>query len=170
MKFYRKALNNLALCAVGILISTSVLANTNFKSRVSYLNQNGCRVFDMVVDPNCPYDLAPRTCEVTKNGLQKIVKENPSLTLKSSCSRFHTGDTAKRILIEALMHSSSFDGYSIKMTLKPQPRGMPLKVESTLSDEVTCSLAADALKSFDNKGLRVTANCNGEKLVAQLQF
>lgn len=162
-------LTNLILISIGVLLATSALADGNFKSKVDYVNQNGCRVFDAVVSPNCPYDLAPRTCAISETALKKIATENPSLTLKTSCGRLHTGDPGKRILEELLL-GSSFDGYTIKMNLNSQVRGAPLKIETAFIDANTCSLASNALKSFDKKGLSVTSNCTGEKLTAQLQF
>jgi hypothetical protein len=161
---------NLVLVAVGVFFAATALADGNFKSKVDYANQNGCRVFDAIVSPNCPYDLAPRTCAISQSALKKIAEENPSLTLKTFCWRLHTGNLAKRILAESLMHSPSFDGYTIKMNLNSKVRGEPLKIATSFVDADTCSLASNALKSFDKKGLSVTSNCTGEKLTAQLQF
>jgi len=150
------------------LISTGAFANT-YKSTVEYLNPNGCRVFDMIVRPECPNEYAPQLCKDSKTALAKVASENPGLISAANCSRVHTGDLAKRILEEAAMHSTSFDGYAINIKLTGY-KSATYSLFSDLENPALCALAEADIKTFETKGVRIQIQCHGSKLVGQLQF
>ena len=149
------------------LASGSAFAGQTFKAEVDFVNPNGCRVFDMVVDPNCDYDLTPKRCSSVETIVKAVGQQVPSLEISASCARLHTGNFFARMLDEVMMNSTSFDGYklNVKATDSKAPGNPSAVVQAP--DSSACADAVSAFESLANQGLRVSAVCDANELRVQ---
>jgi hypothetical protein len=148
------------------LASGSAFAGQTFKAEVDFVNPNGCRVFDMVVDPNCDYNLTTDRCSTLETIVKAVGQQVPELQISASCARIHTGNFFARMLDELMMNSTSFDGYklNVKATESKQPN--PSAVVQT-TDAAACADGVSAFESLASQGLKVSAVCDANELRVQ---
>lgn len=167
------------LMTVAVLLSLTAFASLaqadGFSSETDFLNQpDGCRVFDMVVSPDCDYDYAPKRCEAAQNALKSVDDQIEALNISYSCDRIHTGNFWARLLDETMMNSSSYDGYKLDVTASFRTDAPADSQEHSSADVQTaspeaCQDALSALGSLAQQGLKLTTACAGAELRVQLQ-
>lgn len=155
----------LSLSAVG------AHADQTYSSETDFLNPNGCRVFDMVVDPNCDYDYSTNRCAAAEKVIDSLGSQFPDLNLSTDCDRIHTGNFFKRMADELLMGSSSFDGKKLDVTASlDEAKDAPNSTASVAApDAATCADAAAAVEGLAQQGLKITASCDASELRVQRQ-
>jgi hypothetical protein len=130
-------------------------ASEKVQSQIDYPNPNGCRAFDMVLDPACPSDLASSQCEDSLQVIKDLNSQLKIKSLKTSCKRLHTGDVFARILEESLENSPSSDGYTLAAQIKANDTVGGNSAVSKTNNEETCQQVSRVLTA-----LRLSASCD----------
>ena len=140
------------------VLSLSALASTGgARQSVNFMNPNGCRVFDMVVEPKCPNGLTLNQCESGAKVVKLLNQQLKADGLKAKCSRLHTGSTSDRLFQETVMNSPSYDGIRLAVTLKSAPESVKNSSRVVTDDPEVCAKTAQVLLAL---GLK--ANCDND--------
>lgn len=159
---------NTALFALVSLVSFSASADQTFKSEVDYVNPNGCRVFDMVVQPDCDPTITPKRCADVETVVNTIGQQIPNFQVTGGCDRLHTGNFFKRMLDEFMMNSSSFDGYKLQLKATDSGHAANAQANAVASDASVCADGVAAFETLAGQGLKVSAVCDANELRIQI--
>jgi len=137
------------------MIANAAFASDQIQKAQSYFdNPNRCRVFEAVVDPTCPYDVAKAQCDGSLQVFDDLKSQMKLESLKASCKKFHTGNTLERLAEETLMNSDSFDGYTLIVSANSAEVKNADAAVSKATDEDGCQKVAALLNAIG-----VAASC-----------
>jgi hypothetical protein len=145
----------ISFLALLIMTSTALAGSTRVQSRVNYANPNGCRAFDHVVDPSCPYELTPVECADGLKMVQELAAQLKLESLKPQCSRLHTGNVLARLAEETAEQSASWDGYTLSAKMDSSEASGAGEASLDADNAEECQKVATLLK-----GLELQASCD----------